>query len=256
MTDSGCGTSRRPAARVRAGLGKVRSGQSQKIGAGAAQFSLRAGLPTAATQVLVDTGPDLREQLIDADVGSGSTRSSIPIPTPTSTPRRRRCSLVLVICASTSAYGQRPRGRYRHAVFILPSSPPGSVYPPSGPHIVASGARRDVDGPGGAVSLSAFVVHHGDIAALAFASPTSPIRRISAPFRASAPHLEGLDLWIIDALRYAAHPSHSASTTRCPGSTASGRAARSSPTCIPTWITRCYARACRRTSSPRMTECG
>ena len=42
-----------------------------------------------------------------------------------------------------------------------------------------------------------------------FASARWPIRPISTPFRSeSLGFLEGLDLWIVDALRYTPHPSH------------------------------------------------
>ena len=57
--------------------------------------------------------------------------------------------------------------------------------------------------------LSAFLVHHGRIPALGFrvgnAAYTPDLHDIPAE---SWPALENLDLWIVDGLRYAGHPSH------------------------------------------------
>ena len=54
-----------------------------------------------------------------------------------------------------------------------------------------------------------FDLDHGDIGALGFRfgalAYTPDVKRIPA---ASRPFLEGLDVWIIDALRYRPHPSH------------------------------------------------
>ena len=54
-----------------------------------------------------------------------------------------------------------------------------------------------------------FDLDHGDISALGFRfgalAYTPDVKRIP---EASRPFLEGLDLWIIDALRYRPHPSH------------------------------------------------
>ena len=54
-----------------------------------------------------------------------------------------------------------------------------------------------------------FDLDHGDISALGFRfgalAYTPDVKRIP---EASRPFLEGLDVWIIDALRYRPHPSH------------------------------------------------
>ena len=54
-----------------------------------------------------------------------------------------------------------------------------------------------------------FDLDHGDISALGFRfgalAYTPDVKRIP---EASRPFLEGLDMWIIDALRYRPHPSH------------------------------------------------
>ncbi len=59
------------------------------------------------------------------------------------------------------------------------------------------------------MTLSAFILQHGNIPALGYrigdAAYTPDVSDIPPE---SWPRLENLDLWIIDGLRYAPHPSH------------------------------------------------
>src|SRR6202022_1578378 len=87
---------------------------------------------------------------------------------------------------------------------------PGSDYPPIlDHHSIESGESRTIEGRGGAGKLPAFLMQHGSIPALGFrigeAAYTPDVSDIP---RESWPYLENLDLWIIDGLRYAPHPSH------------------------------------------------
>ena len=74
---------------------------------------------------------------------------------------------------------------------------------------IEAGESRTIDGKGGAMTLSAFLLQHGNIPALGYrfgdAAYTPDVSDI--PPRELAA-LENLDLWIIDALRYRPHPSH------------------------------------------------
>ena len=67
-----------------------------------------------------------------------------------------------------------------------------------------------IEGKGGPVTLSAFLVQHGKIPALGYPHRRlPPTRPTSTTFpQESWPALENLDLWIVDGLRYAGHPSH------------------------------------------------
>jgi phosphoribosyl 1,2-cyclic phosphate phosphodiesterase len=89
-------------------------------------------------------------------------------------------------------------------------APPGSDYPPIlDSHAIEAGESRIIEGKGGPVTLSAFILQHGNIPALGYrvgdAAYTPDVSDIPP---ASWPFLERLDLWIIDGLRYAGHPSH------------------------------------------------
>jgi phosphoribosyl 1,2-cyclic phosphate phosphodiesterase len=89
-------------------------------------------------------------------------------------------------------------------------TPPGSEYPPIlENHAIEAGESQTIEGKGGAVTLAAFIMQHGNIPALGYrigdAAYTPDVSNIPAE---SWPFLKDLDLWIIDGLRYAGHPSH------------------------------------------------
>jgi phosphoribosyl 1,2-cyclic phosphate phosphodiesterase len=88
--------------------------------------------------------------------------------------------------------------------------PEGSAYPPIlAPHTIEAPQPIRVDGPSGVIEAVPIPQLHGDIGTLGFrigGLAYSP--DISDIPIASLPLLEGLDVWIVDALRYTAHPSH------------------------------------------------
>jgi phosphoribosyl 1,2-cyclic phosphate phosphodiesterase len=163
------------------------------------------------TRVVIDTAPDLREQLIDADVDhidavflthehADQTHGIDDLRSVVLHQRKR----IPVYLNESTANDILPRFSY---CFV---SPPGSDYPPIlDRKSIEAGATQIIDGPGGAVSLTAFLVQHGKIPALGYrigdAAYTPDLNDIPP---ASWAALEGLDLWIVDALRYAQHPSH------------------------------------------------
>lgn len=170
----------------------------------------RAG-PEGVTTVLVDLSPDLREQLLDA----GATRLDGVLVThshadhthgiddvrPLVIKMRRRIDLHMDEETETAL-----RARFAY-IF---ETPPGSNYPPlMTARRLTHGVETQCDGPGGAITATPFRLNHGDMDALGFRfgdmAYTPDV--IDIPDE-STPFLEGLDLWIIDALRYTRHPSH------------------------------------------------
>jgi phosphoribosyl 1,2-cyclic phosphate phosphodiesterase len=163
------------------------------------------------TRVLIDTSPDLREQLIDAHVDhldavflthehADQTHGIDDLRSVVMHMRRR----IPVYLNRSTAGDILTRFSY---CFV---SPPGSDYPPIvTQHAIEAGESQTIEGKGGDVTLSAFVVRHGNIPALGYrigdAAYTPDVSDIP---RESWPLLENLDLWIVDGLRYAAHPSH------------------------------------------------
>jgi phosphoribosyl 1,2-cyclic phosphate phosphodiesterase len=163
------------------------------------------------TRVLIDTSPDLREQLLDANVDhldavflthehADQTHGIDDLRSVVMHQRRR---IPVYLNAST---GKDILLRFSYCF----EQAPGSSYPAIlEKRSIEAGETRMIEGKGGALALSAFLLQHGDIPALGYriggAAYTPDVNDIP---EMSWPALENLDLWIIDALRYAPHPSH------------------------------------------------
>lgn len=162
------------------------------------------------TRALIDTSPDLREQLLAAGVGTLDavlfTHSHADHCHGVDDLRmvvinmRRR---IEVWADDHTADDIVSRFRY---VF---ETPEGSSYPP----ILEMNRLRgplEVDGAGGSIRLDPFTVGHGDIPALGFRigglAYLPDVERMTDEAWAA---VEGLDIWVVDALRRAPHPSHS-----------------------------------------------
>ena len=89
-------------------------------------------------------------------------------------------------------------------------TPPGSLYPPLlDERRIEPGTEIAVEGPGGRLKATPFVVNHGEIDALGYRfGDVAYTPDLNAIPEASLQFLEDLDLWIVDALRYTRHPSH------------------------------------------------
>jgi phosphoribosyl 1,2-cyclic phosphate phosphodiesterase len=171
----------------------------------------RAGVDGAKTQVLVDTSPDLREQLLGLGVarldGVLLTHShadhthGIDDVRPLVIMARRK--LDLLMDAPTSAV-------VRKNFSYIFETPPGSQYPAlMTEHRLLPGVPAIIEGPGGAIEAQPFRLEHGDIDALGFRfGKIAYSPDLNGIPDESLVYLEGLDLWIVDALRYTPHPSH------------------------------------------------
>ena len=164
-----------------------------------------------ATRVLVDTSPDLRQQLLDQDTDHldailmthphADHTNGIDDVRPLVLKSKRR--ITMHMDDSTAAVVRRTFSY----IFV---SPPGSGYPPLlDVARLEPGRNLTLEGPGGAIDALPFRVHHGEIDALGFRfGAVAYTPDLNAIPEASLPALEGLDLWIVDALRYTRHPSH------------------------------------------------
>ena len=163
------------------------------------------------TRVLIDTSPDLREQLIDAEVDhidavflthehADQTHGIDDLRSVVIHQRQR----IPVYLNATTAREILTRFAYCF------ETPAGSDYPPIlSHHAIEAGETRTIEGRGGPLSLSAFLVQHGSIPALGYrigdAAYAPDLNDIPEQ---SWPALEGLGLWIVDGLRYTQHSSH------------------------------------------------
>ena len=163
------------------------------------------------TRVLVDTSPDLREQLLDAEVDWLDAVFYTHAHADHTHGIDDLRSLVIKHRRRVDVYLDEPTGRALHARFgYCFRSPPGSEYPPIvTEHRLAAGRPVTVVGKGGPVTALPLLQQHGSIAsigfrfgALAYSCDLSglPAESIAA--------LKGVDVWVVDALRYRPHPSH------------------------------------------------
>jgi phosphoribosyl 1,2-cyclic phosphate phosphodiesterase len=163
------------------------------------------------TVVLVDTSPDLREQLLrhgashlDAVVLTHSHADhthGMDDVRPLVLHMKRR--IPTFMDAATSA-------DVRHAFDYIFETPQGSMYPPLlEERRIESGRRFAIEGGGGAISILPFELEHGEICALGLRigglAYTPDVNRIPEE---AVPFLQDLDIWVIDALRHSRHPSH------------------------------------------------
>jgi phosphoribosyl 1,2-cyclic phosphate phosphodiesterase len=167
--------------------------------------------PEGVTRVLVDTSPDLREQLIEAQVkhldailmthGHADHTNGIDDVRPLVLHMRRK--LDIHMDEQTSKVVKRAFG------YIF-DTPEGSQYPPLlHDRRIRAGHAVHIEGAGGVLEAMPLRLDHGEIESLGFrfgnVAYTPDVKTI---FPETFPHLEGLDLWIIDALRYTSHPTH------------------------------------------------
>ena len=162
-----------------------------------------------ATRVLIDTSPDLREQLLTARVGNldgvvwthahaDHTHGIDDLRMVVFNQRR-----ILETWADEPTY-RALKSRFGYVY----ETPLGSNYPPILRHNEIDGPVT-IDGDGGAVTLWPVPVGHGDIEALGFRIGDlcymPDVNTIPAEAERA---LTGLEVWVLDALRRTNHPSH------------------------------------------------
>ncbi len=161
------------------------------------------------TRVLIDTSPDMRQQLLDAEVGQldavifthghadhmhgiddlrmivFNQRERLPVWADLPTQERLM-----------SGFGY---------VFVQPD---GSHYPPLLTMNTIDG-NVTITGAGGAIVFRPFLVDHGSIDSLGFRiGGLAYLPDVSEIYEDAWPLLEDLDVWIVDALRRTPHPTH------------------------------------------------
>ena len=166
-------------------------------------------IPT--TRILIDCSPDLRNQLLSANVryldalvlthAHADHIHGIDDIRPLTLAMRRRLPL----------YADAPTLKAMREKFTYVfETPAGSSYPPLvDGHEIFAGEAFDIAGAGGAITFTPLLLEHGDIHALGFRvgnlAYTPDLNGIPD---LTIPLLSGLDMWIVDALRPTPHPSH------------------------------------------------
>lgn len=163
------------------------------------------------TRVLIDAGPDLRQQMLDAEV----PRIDGVLFTHEHADHTHGIDDLRVLAINAKrrvdVYMSIPtERRLREAFGYCFTAPEKSPYAPIlNAHSIAAGDRTVIEGAGGSISLDAFEQQHGSITSLgfrvghfAYSCDLSDVPATS--YRA----IDNLDIWVLDALRYTPHPSH------------------------------------------------
>ncbi|HIP24329.1 MAG TPA: MBL fold metallo-hydrolase [Rhodobacteraceae bacterium] len=161
------------------------------------------------TRALIDTGPDLREQLLSADVsqldGVVYTHSHADHVHGVDDLRVVVYNLktrLKVYADGATANALIARFGY---VFVQPA---GSAYPPILDLINIDGPVS-ISGAGGDIVLEPFTGKHGRIDSLGFRiGGLAYLPDVSEMYDKSWEAVQGLDIWVLDALRREPHPTH------------------------------------------------
>jgi len=164
-----------------------------------------------STQVLIDTSPDMREQMLDAKMRHlDSVLFTHEHADHTHGIDELRAFFLMgrkkVPVWADEITGQMLMVRFPYCFYTAP----GSDYPPILTlHRLIPGAAVSIDGAGGTVEALPFKLHHGNIEALGFRiGKTAYTPDLNGVPEESLAALSGLDLWIVDALKRTPHPSH------------------------------------------------
>ena len=165
--------------------------------------------PEGTTSVLIDTSPDLRSQLLD----TGTGRLDGVIYTHAHADHVHGIDdLRMIVFNMKSRLPVWADGDTQNALlsrfgyaFVQPE---GSPYPPIlDLHTIKGDVT--IDGAGGPITFTPFEVNHGSIEALGFRiGGLAYLPDVAEIPDAAWPALDGLDIFVVDALRRTPHPTH------------------------------------------------
>ena len=165
--------------------------------------------PDGTTTALVDTSPDLREQLLDAGVGrlDGVIYTHAHADHVHGIDDLRMIVFNMRERVKVWADGPTSDALTQRFGYVF-ETPPGSGYPPI---LDLHGIEGDtvIDGPGGPITFTPFEVQHGTIRSLGFRMDDVAYLPDVSDLDTGRKAMHGLDVLIIDALRRTEHPSHS-----------------------------------------------
>lgn len=163
------------------------------------------------TRILIDTGCDVREQLLDANVD----RVEAVLYTHEHADHTHGIDDLRVLALNAHRrvnvyFSQEAANRIVPSFAYCFTAPPGSDYPPIlSQHIIAAGHEVTIEGPGGSIAVLPFRQDHGDISTLGFrVGGFAYSCDLSGIPGDSESAVSDLEIWVLDALRPTPHPSH------------------------------------------------
>lgn len=162
------------------------------------------------TTVLIDSSPDMRTQLLDAEVGRLDALLFTHAHADHTHGLDDLRMIVINMRERLPVWADEPTKkalmtRFGYA-FVRPE---GSMYPPILDMQDIEGVVT-IDGPGGALTFQPMLVDHGGMDALGFrVNDVVYMPDVVKIPQDVWPHLQDMRCWIIDALRRDPHPTHS-----------------------------------------------
>jgi phosphoribosyl 1,2-cyclic phosphate phosphodiesterase len=163
------------------------------------------------TRLLVDTAPDLRQQILDA----GVTRLDAVAFTHDHADQSHGIDDLRALVYRAGRQLPAWMNPFTDEVLVqrfgyIFETPEGSGYPPLlERRILAEGRGAGIDGPGGRLRLQSFTVEHGRAPCSGFRfGPLVYTPDISGMPEEAFQAVNGASVWIVDALREKPHPTH------------------------------------------------
>ncbi len=163
------------------------------------------------TNILIDSGCDIREQLLDANIQhldavfythehADHIHGIDDLRVLALTNKKRIEVYMAQACAK----------QVMSAFSYCFTTPVGSNYKPIlNANLISDGGKTNINGAGGSIEIEAFLQEHGNIKSLGFrVGDFAYSCDLSALPLSSHKALKGVKLWLLDALRYRAHPCH------------------------------------------------
>ncbi|WP_299353528.1 MBL fold metallo-hydrolase [uncultured Shimia sp.] len=162
------------------------------------------------TTVLIDTSPDMRAQLLDAEVG----RLDAVVYTHSHADHVHGIDDLRMVVFNMRqrlpvwADGDTQNALYSRFGYAF-MQPEGSPYPPILDMYTIDG-DVEITGEGGTITLTPITVGHGSIDALGFrVNDLCYMPDVAEIYDDAWLQLQGLDYWVLDTLRRSPHPTHS-----------------------------------------------
>jgi phosphoribosyl 1,2-cyclic phosphate phosphodiesterase len=173
---------------------------------------VRRKAESGETAVLVDTSPDLRQQLLDAH----AARLDGVLITHDHADQLHGIddlrAIAYLMRQRIDVYGEKgTMDRVRHRFGYCFDTPEGSEYPAilKVRELAQPFETMQIEGAGGAIPIEIFEQTHGRIHSLGFRfGPIAYSSDVNHLPEDAFAVLEGVDIWIVDALRYTPHPTH------------------------------------------------
>jgi len=163
------------------------------------------------TNILIDSGCDIREQLLDAKV----THLDAVFYTHEHADHVHGIDDLRVIAMSQKKrietyMAAASAKRIMSAFSYCFTTPVGSDYKPIlNANLVESGKQIQIDGAGGTLAIMPFLQQHGNIISLGYrVADFAYSCDLSELPKSSHELLDGVKIWVLDALRYKTHPCH------------------------------------------------